>query len=349
MARFEEDAISNAIVETEREIAGAAWGEEDTELDASGDRSLEDMGEGLEGQHEPEDAEDPEADEAEGEDESEEEAEPVVAAKPEPGKDGKGEQQPGKPEAHVPSGKLREANEAKRVAEAERDALKAELAKAGDTRSLADKLDMALREIAALKSAPRTEPKAADPPKAEVVPDMFEDPDGFVSNLRKGFQTELSKVVDVVRQQGVATSFQLAHVKHGDAFPAAMEALQQLNASNPEEKAIVQRIYNSSNPGESAVSWYKRNQTLARVGDDPAKFEEGIRKAEREALMKDPEFRKQLLAEMRGDAARGEDGQPRTITRLPKSLNGVSGSNLGADRASAHDGSDQAVADSAWR
>src|SRR6266851_2424183 len=129
----EVDAIGDAIIATEKEIAGAAWGEEDTDAaDETGDRSLEDMGDGLEGQREAEEDDEPEDDDADGEAESEGEAAEAEAAALAAAEQAKKTEPP--EGGRVPSGKLREANEAKRAAEAERDALKAELAKAGDTK-----------------------------------------------------------------------------------------------------------------------------------------------------------------------------------------------------------------------
>jgi hypothetical protein len=253
------------------------------------------------------------------------------------------------PQGRVPPGKHREALERARAAETERDTFKTTLEQT--TRTFTEKLDSALRQIDDLRRGPRTEPKAIEVPPPQTIPDIFEDPKGFVENLQKGFQTEIGKVLHTVRQNGVATSFELAHVKHGEAFPNAMEAINKLNPENPDDRTIVQRIYNSPNPGEALVRWHKRNETFARVGDDPTKFEADIRKSEREALMKDPEFRKALIADLRGDAARGDNGNPRTETRLPKSLHRATGSNVGVERGDPHqyDDSEQSVADAAWR
>lgn len=362
MAIREVEAIENAIIETEREIAGAAWDQEDTERDASGDRSLEDMGEGLEGQHEAEEDEEPEGEDADGEAESEAEgeAEPAEAAAADAAaaKDGKGE--PVKPAAEeqpqgrVPAGKLREANEARRAAEAERDQLKAEIEKSkGDTTSLREQLDLVMREISDLKRAPRGEaPKAPEPPKVETVPDIFEDPKGFAEHITKGFQSELNKRDQQLAAQRVETSMAIAHAFHKDTFEEAWGAINKLDPRNPDAQQTVQRIYASPNPGEALVNWHKRSKTLAEVGDDPAAFRERIAKETRENLMKDPEFRKQIVAELRGEAARpGADGNPRTTTRLPPALNRASGSNLGVGRVDpgAVEDSEQAVADAAWR
>lgn len=361
MAIREVDAISDAIIETEKEIAGDAWGQEETSaVDETGDRSLEDMGDGLEGQHEAEDEDETEGEDADGEseDEGEGEDEAAVAAaatgkdrNTEPAKAAAAEPAEG---GRVPSGKLREANEARRAAEAERDALKAQIDKAkGDTTSLTEKLDLVMREITELKrGGARVEPpKAAEPPKPATAPDLFEDPKGFADFLTQGFQSELAKRDAQLANQRVETSMAIAHAFHKDTFEKAFEAVNKLNPQNPDDRATVQRIYSSPNPGEALVSWHKRNETFARVGDDPAKFEERIREETRQALLKDPEFRKQLVAELRGEAAQGDDGRPRTTTRLPNSLNRAAGSNIGAGRIDprAGDDSEQAVADAAWR
>jgi hypothetical protein len=99
MAAREIDAISTAIIETEREIAGDAWDQEETERDDSG-TALESMGEGLEGQHEAEDDEDADGEDAEGTEESDADGETddadaeAIAAAAAAAKDGKGEQRP---------------------------------------------------------------------------------------------------------------------------------------------------------------------------------------------------------------------------------------------------------------
>lgn len=347
MAIREIDAITDAIIETEREIAGSAFDQEETERDDSG-RSLEEMGDGLEGQHDAED------DEAEGETEAElTEAEEAERAEAEAEAAAKGEPKPvipEQPQGRVPPGEYRKVAERARAAEAERDALKAQIEKStGDSKSLADRLDLVMREITDLKRAPRTE-KTAEPAKAETAPDMFEDPKGFVDHLTKGFQAELSKRDARLEETRVENSMAIAHAFHKDSFEGAFKALTTLPV-NPDNAAVVQRIYRSPNPGEALVAWHKRNQTLAEVGDDPTAYRERVAKETREALMKDPEFRKQLIADLRGDANRGDDGQPRTTTRLPKSLNGVAGSNLRAERNDPHqhDDSEQAVANAAWR
>ena len=66
------------------------------------------------------------------------------------------------------------------------------------------------------------------------------------------------------------------------------------------------------------MTWHHNQETLREVGNDPAKFKEGIAKATRESLMKDPEFRKQLIAELRAEA--GDDGPPAGRKTPPSSF-----------------------------
>src|SRR5665213_1322145 len=56
MAETEIDILGEAFAGTEKEIFGESAGTAPEALDDSGDRSVEDMGEGLEGQHEADEA-----------------------------------------------------------------------------------------------------------------------------------------------------------------------------------------------------------------------------------------------------------------------------------------------------
>lgn len=362
----EVDAISDAIIETEREIAGEAWGIEDTErADATGDRTLEGMGDGLEGQHEAattdegdqDSEEELDADESgeEGEDGEEGEAE----GETEGAGDGKtGEQQQNReqepPAGRVPSGKLREEAEKRRQAEARIAELEAKLAgTTGESPKIAA-LEAQLQQLTSLLNGQRQPPQAVkEEPKAEPeIPDIFENPKGFVEHITSLVQQAVAPVRQDVRKTQVETSFEIAHVKHQDAFAKAYEAINGLNPQNPDDRATVQRIYNSPNPGEELVRWHKRTTALARFGDDPDAAEARIREETRQSLLKDPEFRKALLADLKAEAATGENGAPRTTVRLPPSAQRArAGSSLGAERMDhgAQDNSEQSVADAAWR
>lgn len=356
----EVDAISDAIIETEREIAGEAWGIEDTErADSTGNRALESMGDGLEGQHEAaeedEDAQGSE-EEIEGEESDEDgedgEDEGDAEGETEPAGDGKTGQQnrEQEPAGRVPSGKLREEAEKRRLAET---ALEAERTARAEERKNFEALQTQVQTLTQLLSGQRQPPQPAkEEPKAEAeIPDIFENPKGFVEHITSLVQQAVAPVRQDVRKTAVETSFALAHATHKDTFAKAYEAINGLNPQNPDDRVTVQRIYNSPNPGEELVKWHKRTTALARFGDDPDAAEARIREETRQSLLKDPEFRKALLADLKAEASTGENGAPRTTTRLPKSIARAGGSNIGVERMDhgAQDNSEQSVADAAWR
>ena len=351
MREVESEALGNAMTATDKEIAGHAWGDEDggVALDETGDRSVEEMGDGLEGQHEPDDDEGAE-DEAEGDEDEGEETGEETGAKPEvkePDSKEPLKAEPAKePEGRVPPGRLREQTERAKAAEAERDALKAQVETS--TRKF-DELNAKFDGVLAVLQRQQAPAKPADnAPKPEELPDIFENPRGFTEHLNRGIDGKLGPIMEQLAQQRVETSMAIAHAIHRDGFSKAFEAVQKLDPRNPDDQMTVRRIYAAPNPGEALVQWHKRNETLREVGDDPLKYREKVASDAREALVKDPEFRKQLIEELRAEASGADGGRPNTITRLPKSLNGAAGTNRGVDRID-NDDSDQAVAESAWR
>jgi hypothetical protein len=341
----DDDLLGNAIIATEKEIAAGAWDAEPDALDPTGDRSLEEMGEGLEGQHDDDEAEDPD-DGADDDAHPKEEPEnpDAVETKDKPKE---GEVIAPEPQGRVPAGRLREEAEAKRKAEAERDALKAQLdaAKANEKTSfdaLRAEFDRKLAEqIAALKPAP-----VVEKPKA---PDLFEDPLAFAEHINKGVQERFDAFQRQQRDREINASIDSARTRHGETFANAWKALESLPKS-PETAQLVQRLEAQPNPGEAIVSWHKRNVAAREVGDDLEGYKARIAEETRKQLASDPEFRKELLASLRGDAEIGDNGRPRTAVRLPPALARAAGGNgRGLNDDSVLDGSDQAIAESAWR
>ena len=349
------DILRDAIIGTEKEIFGDAFGKEELTQDETGDRSVEAMGEGLEGQHEPDDGDgdgentgeqqEPSTTEQTGDEETPEakaerekaEAEALAA------------EATHEPQGRVPSGRLREEAEKTRAAQAERDALKAQLdaEKSASQKAISDlnaKFESFLRQQ---QAAPQ--PKPAEPPKPEEAPDLFENPTAFVEHLERKQQQKIDKLENQMREQRINTSMAMARVRHGDAFDAAFNSLKSLGADNPDNRALVQRIIDLPDPGEAVVTWHKRNEALREVGDDPSAYKARIAEDTRKALMADPEFRKQLIQELRGEAATGNNGKPRTEVRLPASLNRAGGGNTRAPNdLEIYDGSESATFNSAW-
>ena len=347
----EDDILRDAIIGTENEIFGDAFGKEEMTLDDTGDRSVEAMGDGLEGQHEPEDegdeeeageeleaSESKEGEEAEGENEEEAEAEP--------------EEKPEEPiheaRGRVPSGRLREEAEKTRAAQAERDALKAQLdaEKTASQKAIAE-LNAKFEGFLASQRQGQP-PKPADVPKPETPPDLFEDPTAFVEHMNKGFEAKLAAVTNQIKEQRINTSMALSRARHGEGFDNAFNALKSLPVT-PDNQELVRRIIDLPDPGEAVVTWHKRNEALREVGDDPSAYKARIAEESRKALMADPEFRKQLIEELRGDAMTGDRGRPRTQVKLPASLNRAGGNNSRAPNdLEMFDGSERSTFDSAW-
>ena len=351
MATSENDILRDAIIGTEKEIFGDAFGKDDITLDETGDRSHEAMGDGLEGQVEPEEAEtDDETSEeetaAEPDDkkaETEAEAKVKADAKPEDRRDDD--------KGRVPPGRLREEAERARAAIAERDAIKAErdaIAARYEARQAALEAQNAAI-LAALQRGQAPAPKADDKP-AEAAPDLFENPNAFAEHINKGVQAEIAALRQQMQNERINLSMESAKTRHGETFDAAFTAVRKLDPNNPENKALVQRFLSQPNPGEALVSWHKRNEVLREVGEDPASYKARIAEETRKTLASDPEFRKQLLAELRGEAETGDGGRPRTAVRLPGSLARAAGGNSRApnDRE-ALDDSDGSVFASAFK
>ena len=354
----EDDILRDAIIGTDKEIASSAWDQEDLSSDDDGDKSLEMMGDGLEGQREPE--EDDEGDEDGADEATEVEAKDGEAETDGKNGDDKAEAEAATKEApesqqdrqgRVPAGRLREQSERARAAEAERDALKAQLAEkqAESDRKLAELTAKMEGFMQAARQAPQPAPKPAEAQQPEAAPDLFEDPKAYLEYVNKTIEARTNALQEQMRRSALETNLQMARVRHGQTYEAAESALKGLDFRNPENVDLVKRLENSPNPGEALVAWHKRNEVLREVGEDPAAYKARIAEETRKALAADPTFRQELLAALRGEAETGDNGRPRTITRLPPALaraSGNSGRNADLD---AFDGSESAIAASAWK
>jgi len=346
--------LERAIIETDKEIFAEGMDLEAVTLDETGDRSLEAMGAGLEGQHEPEedDADDEEQDaeeksETEGEGESKEE----VEAKAETDT----KEPPQEPQGRVPSGRLREEAEKTRAAQAERDQMKAERdalkAEEKAYRQELAELKAKFEGFLAARRESRQEKNAIEPPPApETPPDILEDPAGYAAFIQRRQEQATQGLQGQLRAMQVNHSMELASVKHGKAFADGFSALKSLDKSTPENRDLMSRILSAPNPGEAVVAWHKRNEVSREIGDDLEGFKARIAREAREAARADEEFRKQVFEDMRAEAMSGNQGRPRTETRLPPSLGRTPGGNGRApnDRE-IYDDADSSVFHSAFR
>lgn len=196
-------------------------------------------------------------------------------------------------ERRVPPSRLREEAAARRAAEAETRELRARL----------ENLERNQRQ-----APPQQQPERP------ARPDIFADPEGWERQTRAEIENSIST-------RYVNASLADARDEHGEKFDQAFQALTALDPRDPAAQATVVQIYNSPNPGKAVMRWHQRQQTVREVGDDPAAYRNKVA----QELMSDPEFRREFLESMRGNAMNGDRGQPRTRVRLPASLNGASG------------------------
>lgn len=277
--------ISEAIGETEQEIFDSAF--DNAPDDNDGDTSLEQMDtDDVIDDDIEEDNEDREELPEEGEGEYDDEPPPEKPqAEPER-----------QPTRGVPSGRLREEAEARRAAEAEREAARAE---ARELRARLENLERNQRQA----------PPQQQPPQQQG-PDMFADPEGWAA-------AERARIMNEVSARLVNASLANAAKKHGEKFQEAFKAATSLNPQDPANQAVVQRIYNAPDPGDELMEWHKQETLRRDMGNDPQAYVDRLI----QERMSSPEFRKQFMDGMRQEAS----GTQRTNVRLPPSLNGASG------------------------
>lgn len=358
MAQDEEAMLKGAIAATQTEIFDAAWDKEESVLDESGDKSREEMGEGLEGEHEPEEEAELEAEGAEngaegdGKAKPEGEQEPARDDKGKFAKDGKAEPEkvvepdPKTGKDHrVPVRELTSEREKRQAAEAETARLKSELE--ANKKTSGDEVAKLNAKLDGILAAQRQQPlPKAEQPKKDEPPDMFADPEGYRAWQQRQVAAAVGETRRELTERFIDSSFGLARDADEATFDKAYAALRTLDPRNPLDVATVRNITNAPNPGSALMKWHRQQEALREVGTDPGKYREKVAADTREALMKDPEFRKQVIAELKAEAEGASDGRPRTITRLPKSLNGASGS--GAAHDAPLDGSQGGIFESVW-
>lgn len=326
-----DELLTTAMARTDAEIFAEAM--DDSEPDEGTDKSLEEMSDDLD----PPEGDEEESDGETG-DESEEGDESKAGERDE-AKGAEGEADKGKtPEPEEPKDAkgLRAAlgaeRKARQAAETAAEAARTESREA--LKAMNDRLDKALSAISPAA------PKAADTPEAEE-PDPWIDPKAYRESV-------VSTVTQQMTLRRVAETFADAHEAHGKEFEAANAELGKLDRTSPVDRATVQRIASAPNPGKALMSWHRQQVTLREVGADPAAYKARVR----EELLKDPETRKAVLAATREEARQGGGaGTPRTITKLPPSLNSARGGSSArvADPSLAGDNSDKAVFDYAMK
>lgn len=325
--------INAAIAGTEDEIFQDAL---DGNLDDNdGDTSLEDMGEGLEGDHidEEVDAEDdvgPEKAEEVEEEEDEEESEDETEEEDEPEEQPRDQRGRFEDKAAIPPARLRAEAQQRRQAEQREQELQRRY----------EVLEARFNDMQTRLNAPQP-PKKDEQPAPK--PDMFADPEKYEQwvldqaeqRAAKRLETQLAerdRQQQEINNRRVDESLSsAARGERGFEFQAAYNRLTALDPRNPQARSTVQSIYNSPDPARALFDWWEENGG--------------------------PEYREQILAQLAPRQQRSDrrpvQQQPRHEIRGPKplrSLNSAHGSN--SQRVSDPDmldGSDSSVFDYATR
>lgn len=200
----------------------------------------------------------------------------------------------------IPSWRLREIREERDRIAAEREA----------DRRRADELE---RRLAAYERQQRQMREAKEAPQR---PDPIADPEGYEAWIDQTIDQRTRAIEDQFRDQWVNLTFAEEHEKHGETFDKAMAALEA--AKSPQ---IVADIREAVNPGKALMRWYRRQTAMTEIGDDL----EGYQKRLRDQLKKDPDFIKEIRAELEAEARGGSAGRSSNVTSLP-SVNKAPGS-----------------------
>lgn len=314
-----EDAFDNS----EDEIFAHGLGVKETDDD--GDRSPEEMKDSLEGnvvdeESDPDETDD-EADTGDDKDKAgKTETKTDDASKDDDKSKDDDEEEPRRGD---PKLALRDERERRRAAERDRD----ERIPKEDFNRLLSRLEVLERE----RSAPKADDDKSTLPEE---PDIFADPDGFKQSIKAELKREHTL-------QRVEETFADAHEAHGKEFEAAYGALTALDRANPTDRALVQRISTSPNPGKALMKWHRSEAAVREIGD-PAAFKERVRK----------ELRDELLEELREEAEGNPEPGERRTRRNPPSLNSGARGSSGRGRAAdpgLYDDSEESVFDHATR
>lgn len=232
--------------------------------------------------------------------------------------DGEGDQQEpdkGKAEGEdrdggqIPSWRLREIRE-------ERDRIAAEKA-AAEARAAEYE-----RRLAAYERQQRQQQEA----EQTEVPDPIVDPQGYDRYVRSLLEQQTNTFQATLRKQRVDDSFDAMFDKHGEPFDKAVEEfIKTAGEGGAKDRALFGRIVDSRNPGRALWSWYQDRRTMAEIGGDL----DGYKKRLRDELKKDPEFRKEFMADLEGEARGGGDGRSPNVTTLPSLSRAPGGAHRG--------------------
>lgn len=141
------------------------------------------------------------------------------------------------------------------------------------------------RKVQAYEEAKRQQEQQA------TLPDPLTDPQAYAQHVQGTFEERL-------KRQEANYSLRLAHYAHKEVFEQAFGAMME--AAEAGDISVVQGVYNSTDPGEALVRWYKRMTAVREIGDDPAAYKARLRE----------ELKAEILAELGHQPAPSTGGVP---------------------------------------
>ena len=350
MSTTADDLLKEAIAGTEAEIFNEATGKDGPSTEGGpGDRSVEDMGTGHEGQLE---ADEPdlldtkaEGEGAEGEggegdtkayadDQTRDPKTGLFVAKPAETKTAA--EAPTDPKARVPLSDLITERKARQALQKQLD----------DERTSASsqfqQLNARIDQLMAGGPRQQAQPAVENAPEK---PDIFSDPDAFVANLTKGIEEGFTK-------KFVAADLQRTYDQHGEEFNKAFTAITTAANTDPNVAAEIRRIYQSPMPGSGILKWAKDREAQQLVGSDPAAFIARVNAEAEAKLLENPAFLEKIAAKLGGTVAQAAPATPgatpRPVFRMPKSLNSAAGGGANTPVPQS-DGSERGVFEDAFK
>lgn len=154
-------------------------------------------------------------------------------------------------------------------------------------------------------------------------PDLYNDPDAYAEYVEQTVGGRVKTVEEMVRDRFVNMTFDSqAEALGKDVFDPMVNAfIQTAGVGGSVDPQLFRSVVEASNPGAALVRWHKRHQAQTEVGGDI----DGYNARLRDKLKKDPEFRKEFMAELEAEARGGSPARSSdNITSLP-SLNRAPG------------------------
>lgn len=199
-------------------------------------------------------------------------------------------------EAHVPSWRLREVNDAREAAE--RRAQQAEAERQAFQQQMAE----LQRQVQSFQK-----------PQEQVDP--WQDLPGHIQQTLSPYDRRLNAIES-------STAFKMsrltAMVEHGKENVLEMEKYieQEQRSNNPQLRMLGVQMQNSDDPVGVAMQWYQRDKLLKETGGDLSSYKNKML----EDALKDPAFLAKAVEAVK--AQTGQPGaRPQTTVQLPPSIN----------------------------